>query len=82
MKPKGLQHRFVGCPLLYVANKSWEERDMPEIEVSVECQACGQILDVTVKRGNEIHVKPCSGCMDDAYNKGFDKGKEAIQCQN
>jgi hypothetical protein len=48
-------------------------------EVSVECQACGQILDVTVKRGNEIHVEPCSGCMDDAYNKGFDKGKEAIQ---
>lgn len=47
---------------------------MAEIEISVECKKCGQILDVYVQRGNEIVAEPCQGCVEDAYNEGHDEG--------
>ena len=49
---------------------------MAEIEVSVECEKCGAVLDATVKYGSEIHVTPCESCMSEERNRGYDDGYE------
>jgi hypothetical protein len=58
---------------------------MPELsfEFEVFCERCGAGLCHNCTEGRTpgrgmpfIRVSPCEKCMDDAYDKGVDKGRE------
>lgn len=50
---------------------------MTEIQVSivVACDNCGRELEARMWR-DQIHVKPCSKCFDEAQNEGYEEGKK------
>jgi hypothetical protein len=47
------------------------------ISVDVFCD-CGARLEASYnENGQELTVSPCTDCLVDEYNRGFDEGKEA-----
>jgi hypothetical protein len=51
--------------------------EMTAIDISVTCSVCGADLNVKLNRNqDEAEIEPCSGCMSDSYNDGYDTAKK------
>ena len=53
---------------------------MASLEITVECDRCGEQLGVTSPYIGNLYVVPCDKCLDEehdlAYAKGYDEGCE------
>lgn len=51
---------------------------MPLLYFEVYCANCGEglckLTTVDERSGVNLEIKPCPKCLEDAENKGFDKG--------
>lgn len=49
-----------------------------EVDVFVNCDECGESLDIVNERGTELYVKPCKYCLEkelkSGYYEGYDEG--------
>ena len=50
------------------------------IDLDVECNECGEDLELSNGRYGRITAEPCETCMkkakDEAYNEGYEKGEQ------
>ena len=54
-----------------------------EIEINLECEECGEELDVTQCVNASIaSVSPCKKCLEKAYEQGLRDGKAKVIVDN
>jgi hypothetical protein len=44
------------------------------IDIDVECQECGEGLDVLVPYAGTFQIVPCTKCLAEARQVGYDEG--------
>ena len=51
--------------------------EMTAIDINVTCSVCGADLNAKLNRSqDEVEIEPCSDCMSDSYNEGYDTAKK------
>lgn len=48
------------------------------VEIEVKCNECERSLDAHLYN-TEIHVEPCPDCLEEAEEKGFQRGSDDVK---
>lgn len=51
--------------------------EITDIDIYVICSVCGADLNAKLSRNqDEVKIEPCSNCISDSYNEGYDTAKK------